>query len=274
MSGKVKMFVMMVVMVVAIVAAFMTHWWLGFILLALIVGISLFVNRSVLYIQQGNRAYMAGDIAKSLALMEKAYKINPNRPNHQLNYGYLLLRASKLDQAEQVLEKLLNAQIAPDAKLQARINLASVYWLQNKHTEALSLLEEALKEVKNTLLYGNLGYFKILDGQLDEALALNLEAYEYNDNDLTILDNLAQNYYLLGRLEEAEEIYVKVIAKSPRYAESYYYYALTLQQLGKRDEAREQIAIALEKELPFIPSVKREDIERLAKELGADRDNS
>ena len=150
--------------------------------------------------------------------------------------------------------------------MQAKTNLATAYWLQGQKDEAQCLLEGLFGEFKNTMLYGNLGYFTLLLGDLEAALVINKDAYDYNDNDLTIMDNLAQNYYLLGRMKEAEEMYVKVIAKEPKHAESYYYLQ-TLQKLGKVDEAREQIGKALERKLALVTPLTREDIEQASVEL-------
>lgn len=257
-----------VVVLAVIVISFTYNWMIGVAMMVLIVGYFVYNNRSALYAQRGNLAYMRGDRDKALHLMEKAYRTKSIQPNHQIGYGYLLLKIGDLSKAENMFDEVLHKSKARDMIMQAKINLATVYWLQNKRDEAYSSLEKVAQEVKSTLVYGNFGYFQILRGELEEALAYNLEAYAFNDNDLTIMDNLAQNYYLLGRLDEADEMYTKLMAKAPKHAESYYYYARTLQKLGRKQEAREQVEKALDKELALITPLTREDIELLAGELG------
>lgn len=261
--GKIAVFL------AVIMIAFNVHWALGALIVVLIFGYFVYANRSTLYATRGNAAYKKGDMDKALLMMDKAYKMRLVLPQYQIGYGNLLLRTGKLEQAEQVFEEVLpRVKVRGEDWMKLKGHMATTYWLQDKRTEAIDLLEEIFKEIKNTMLYGNLGYFKMLNGQLEEALILNLEAYAYNDDDLTIMDNLAKNYYLLGRPEEAEEMYIKVMTKSPKNAESYYYYALTLQQLGRLEEAREQSIMALEKKPALVPSVAREDLERLAEQLG------
>ncbi|MEC0231011.1 tetratricopeptide repeat protein [Paenibacillus alba] len=268
MPPMIKSLLKIVIVLAVIVIGFNYHWMIGAALVVVIVGYFVYTNRSSLYAQRGNLAYMKGDRDQALILMEKAYRSKSILPKHQIGYGYLLMKIGELSKAENIFEEVLHRTTARDMLMQARLNLATVHWLQNKQDEAFSSLQEIAQDVKNTLVYGNFGYFQILRGELEAALVYNLEAYAYNDSDLTIMDNLAQNYYMLGRLDEADEMYTKVIAKTPKHAESYYYYALTLQKLGRTQEAREQIEKALEKELALITPLTREDIALLASDLG------
>ncbi|OCT11295.1 hypothetical protein A8709_06360 [Paenibacillus pectinilyticus] len=256
-----------IVVLILIVMAFKVNWLVGVAAIVVILGYFVYVSRSALYAQRGNLAYMKGDREQALILMEKAYRSKPILPKHQVGYGYLLMRMGDLSKAEQMFEEVLHTTNAADMRMQARLNVATVYWLQNKRDESYSILQELAQEVKNTLVYGNFGYFQILHGDLEAALAYNLEAYAYNDTDLTIMDNVAQNYYMLGRLNEADEMYTKVIAKTPKHAESYYFYAQTLHKLGRTQAAREQLATALEKELALVTPLTKADIELFASQL-------
>lgn len=259
-----------IVVLIVIVMGFKVNWLAGLAAIVVILGYFVYVNRSALYAQRGNLAYMKGDREQALIWMEKAYRSKAILPKHQIGYGYLLMKTGDLSKAEHMFEEVLLTTNATDMRMQARLNVATVYWLQNKRDEAFSILQELAQEVKNTLVYGNYGYFQILRGDLEAALTYNLEAYAYNDNDLTIMDNLAQNYYMLGRLDEADEMYTKVIAKTPKHAESYYFYAQTLHKLGRTQAAREQLETALGKELALVTPLATRDIELFASQLGND----
>ncbi len=50
------------------------------------------------------------------------------------------------------------------------------------------------------------------------------------------------------------------MSKNPKYAQSYYYHALTLEKLGRIEEASEQISKAVDSEIPFITFLTREQI--------------
>lgn len=77
---------------------------------------------------------------------------------------------------------------------------------------------------------------------LNESLEFNLEAYAFNNDDQTILDNCALNYYMLGKMTEAEAMFEKLMSKSPKRAEPYYYYALTLNKLGKKRRPQNKLS--------------------------------
>ncbi|MDF2670180.1 MAG: hypothetical protein K0R67_2486 [Paenibacillus sp.] len=230
------------------------------------IGAALYVSRSNLYASQGNKAFNNKDTEKALLWYQKASRCKPCPDKHKIALGYLLMKSGERSQAETVFKKLVQSNNR-DTRMQAQCNLATCYWLQGQKDEAVALLQEVFEQYKNTLVYGNLGYLKILHGDLEEALAINQEAYSYNNDDITIMDNLAMNYYLLDDIDKAHEIFQKLIPKSPQYAEPYYYYALTLNNRGEHEAAVEQINIALEKDISFLSPLTRDQLEQEAARL-------
>ena len=87
--------------------------------------------------------------------------------------------------------------------------------LKNLHTQ-----------YEHTTVYETLGYFLILDKRYEEALEYNLLAYEYDQDNKVIMDNLAQSYYFTGNIEKAKEVYTKLLDEDPGIPEPYYYYGL------------------------------------------------
>jgi tetratricopeptide (TPR) repeat protein len=270
MKALVKPLLVIVGLLIVIIIAFKVHILLGFGLILLLIGGAVYTSRSSLYALRGSRAFANGNTEQALVWYKKAYASKPCPDKHQIGYGYLLMRSGDPLQAEHVFLYLLQTSKSRDTRVQTQCNLATAYWLQGKKDEGLALLEEVFEHYKNTLVYGNLGYFKILHGNfLEDALAFNLEAYSYNADDHTILDNVALNYYLLGQTEQAEEMYRKLMHKSPKFAEPYYYYSLTLKQQGKTEAAIEQINLALEKKLSFVTPLTHDQIEQEALQLKA-----
>lgn len=263
----VKKLLIIAAVIIILFIGFKAHWAVGLVLLLLLFGYGMFAGRAVWYAQKGNIAYMRGDQKRALALLEKAYRTKHVQPQHVIGYAFVLMKEGQPAKAEEILQELLSSAKDGQIRLQIKMNLATAHWLQGRQDEAIAVLEELHAQYKNTMIYGNLGYFKLLRGQLEDALDLNKEAYEYNANDVTIIDNLAQTYLFLGRLGEAEELYIKLMAKSPKYAESYYYYALTLQKLDKLDAARKQITIAQEKPAALVTVLTKPQIDELAAQL-------
>lgn len=228
---------------------------------------AVYAMRPAWYAGRGNAELMKGNAEKALRLFEKSANLPNAKPPQKIGYAYLLMKAGDPKKAEQVLDAALWKTKPGIPRMQGLLNLATSYWLQGRRDEAVAKLEDVHREYKNTTVYANLGYFKLLHGDLEEALAVNKEAYEYNDGDVSILDNLAQTYFMLGRYEEAAEWYEKTIAKKPKHAESYYYYALTLQKLGKPEEAIEQARAAVGRPLSLVSPCTREQIDGLAVDI-------
>lgn len=259
-----KILLMLVFIAVVIIVGFNLHWLIGAGVIVALLGYAIYMNRSAVHAVKANAAYARGDQDEALALFEKACQWRNPKPQYVLSYAYLLMKSGKPKQAEAILEEQLRTVRNEDVRMMTKSNLATAYWLLGKQDESIAMLEEVYKDYKTVMVTGNLGYFKILHGDLEAALAFNEEAYQYDDNDLTIVDNLAQNYYLLGRLEEAAELYEKVMEKSPKYAESYYYYARTLVELGRDDEASKYARLALEKPQALVTNVSRKEMEQFA----------
>ncbi|MCI3922996.1 tetratricopeptide repeat protein [Paenibacillus sp. TRM 82003] len=263
-----KVLIVFAAAILLFILGFRLHWAIGTAMVLALLAYGVVSNRSTIYAFCGNIAYMKGDSVKALSLLEKAHAAKSAMPQHMIGYAYLLMKTGDPARGEQILNEVLPGLREGEAQMQARVNLATAHWLLGRPEEAVQTLEAVHEDYKNTIVYGNLGYFRLLRGEVEEVLAFNEEAYEYNDNDLTILDNLALNYYRLGRYEEAAEMYVKVMAKTPKHAESYYYYALTLEKLDRGEEAREQARIAADKPLALVTDVTAEDLKRLADAQG------
>jgi tetratricopeptide (TPR) repeat protein len=260
----VKRLLRLAVIGVALYFAFKFHWAAGIVAAVIMLGYAFYHSRSNLYSYRGNIAYMRGDINQAFEWLDKAYKLKTSSAETKISYSFLLLKKQEPDQAEKVLNEIFEMPDSKDVIMQTKMNLALAYWMQGKKVAGYELLQDVFSQFKNTVSYGNLGCFKLLLGKYDEALAFNLEAYDYNEDDAAILDNLGQSYYFTGQYKKAEEIYQKLIngVKPPKFAEPYYYFALTLEHLGNLEEAAEQLNIAADKEISMISPITKAGLER------------
>ena len=237
-----------------------------FLLLLACVALWIFFKmRPGYFVGRGNAEWLKGNEEQAARYFEKAAREPYAKPQLKHSYAYYLMKSGKPEQAERLLRaELANTKPGTLVRMQTEIHIATAMWLQGERDDAIELLERLHEKHKNSVIYGNLGYFRLLRGDnLEETLEFNKEACAFNDNDITILDNLAQNYYLLGRYEEAAEWYAKVMARQPKYAESHYFYAKTLKELGRLEEAKEQARLAAEKPLAMITPLDRAAVEAL-----------
>ena len=219
-----------------------------------------YTNRAATYALIANIKYTRNGIEEALKWLKKAYESGNAKPKHGILYGYLLLKSGRIDEAEEILNKVVASKVDPDSEMLVKSNLALALWKRGRLEEAICLLEEVHTNFKTTNIYGSLGYLLIIKGDLDKALQFNLEAFEYNSSNSIILDNLGQTYYLRGEIDKAQEIYDKLMSNNPTFPEAYYNYSLVLQKQGHMEKAFETLKKSLDFKLSYLSTVTREEI--------------
>lgn len=232
----------------------------AFIVMLLAIVFMLYRSLPSLYIVRANKAYARADNDKAMRLLEKSYKTNRMTAAHKVYYGYLALRCGKPDKAERLFQSALQSHPDERTKMQAKSNMALVLWKRKQLPEAIELMEEVFKDYKNTAIYGSLGYFYILSGDIDKALAFNQEAYEYNSNDNVIIDNLGQIYYLKNDLDKATEMYEMLMERRPEFPVPYYNYAMVKLAKGDKEGAITLLKQALTFRFTYIAGVSEDQI--------------
>lgn len=222
----------------------------------------LIVMRGDIFMIRGTKKIKAGETKKGIELYEKGIKSRTKTEYILyacyafLRYGYPDKCIFYLNEAEKI-KKLTPAQEA---------ELASTKGLYLWKTGDLSGAEEEFRKAHglnlNSSTYSQMGFILLDEKKYDEAMALNLEAAEYNDSDPSIMDNLAMSYFYSGETDKAEKIYEGIMEKGTRFPVIYYNYALVLEKLGKYAEAAEQLDGALGYKFSYIASVSREDVEK------------
>src|SRR5690554_6627871 len=256
-----------VIVAYVIFFAFTKHVLLGILAILLFLAYFIYRKRNNLFASLANSAHMKGDHKLSLQWLDKAYKIDPTHHQVAITYGYNLLKYGDLDHAEKVLEKLITPNITPAQRSSIHMNLALIRWKQNRLDEAITMLEEINERMKTSVLYGSLGYLYVEQGDLDRALAYNLEAYDYNETNSVILDNLGLTYILLQDWDHAEDIYNKLIPLAPKFPEAYYHQGLVQHNKGELSLAYDSYVKALQQPFNYLSTEPKELIESKKDEL-------
>ena len=221
----------------------------------------LITKRYVFYSVKGSKLYRNGNKEEAIKYFEKASKISTCKPRIHISYAYLLLVEGKINDAERVLGYAAKLKLYGRENLNAKITLALIEWKKDNLDESITILENLLKENKSVTLYESLGYLLLIKGDYEKALDLNLEANEYDSTSSIILDNLAQSYYNLGKIKEAEEIYMDITKNNLTFADPYYYYGLILKEKGELEEAKDLFLKALSCPESFLTALDKSTIE-------------
>jgi tetratricopeptide (TPR) repeat protein len=154
-----------------------------------------------------------GDIASALPFAERATQLNPDNYWFQLLYGQLLYKNNNVAKCIKVFETLYEKN---PQDLELAYNLAGIYIYENKHREAISLLDriETQMGISEEISYQKQQlYLKLNDveGAVSEIKKLIL-AFPSETKYYGVLGDI---YFTNGQEENALEVYQKVLKIDP-----------------------------------------------------------
>lgn len=218
--------------------------------------------------------HQKGDLEAAKAVYAQLYASGYITAAYILPYSVLLLREGGEENYLKVKEMLRKAEKAPDMNAERRqqllMNYAVAQYKLGELDKGIHLLEESHRKAPCGLTYGALGFLYIEAGDAEKALAYNLEALDYDDEDPVTLDNLAQTYYrLLGDKETAKKYFEKAIEIKEGQIDTLYFLAQYDLEAGNKQAAAEKLQKALEGRFSPLNYAKREMIEKQLAELNA-----
>ncbi len=202
------------------------------------------------------------DYKSALTHWEAAYRKKPDQ-NKGIQYGYLLLRNGEFEQAEIIFNEVLQMEkLSEQNKLQTEMMLGLVAWKKGDLDGAIQRYEELHQQGENTVIYANLGFLYLLRDQAEEVFPFLRKAYEYNDTNPVIMDNLAECYIRTERWEKAEELLEKAVKQPRPIAENYYHYAVVLEHKEEFKDALSYYQKAEKMDLNVLSGLNREEIQK------------
>ncbi|MBU3072801.1 tetratricopeptide repeat protein [Clostridium estertheticum] len=225
------------------------------------------MNLATIIYYIGSNKYKRNKIDEAYKYFEKAYNVNFSPMKIKLYYIYYLLLKGDLKKSENLLNQLSNKKVTPDDEINIKLNISIVLWKRNNIDEAVNILMKLYSKYKSSIIYQNLGYFLLLQNNYTKALEINLEAYKFNSSNAGIIDNLATTYYMLGEYDKSLKLYEELMLEKPSFPSAYYYYASTLLNLNKPQEALENLKEALKCNFTFLSAISKEEIDTKITEI-------
>ena len=149
-----------------------------------------------------------GEVAKSIVIIEEAYKSDTeNEPI--VNYlGSLYRKNKEYDKAIDLYKKYMENHPQSESIL---YSLGVTYYLDKQEDDSISTMKEILKmNPEHVEALNFIGYsYAEMGKNLDEAEKFVNKALEISPNKGYIIDSLGWIYYKKGRLEEALELLLK-----------------------------------------------------------------
>ena len=255
---------------------FLAIWFIskkfGFISAATValifIAITLYNRRATLLTRFASQAYFInGNVEKADKLYKKAYKTGLMDASCKTSYSAFCLRENRFEKGRRLLNEVINSSRTADTEREnAKHNLAILTWKEGNLEEAIKIMEEVHTKVPATNTYGSLGVLYLERAKentsYSDCLDFMREAYDYNNSDKTIADNLGELYLNLGEYEEAKKIYDILLTTSLITPMPYYNYGRVLKNLGDTDGARENFEKALTCRFTSVLTVTREMIQQ------------
>lgn len=253
------------VIIIFILFRYNALYGLGALVLA--IGYLLVTRQASIFAFLGTQTYSKGNFEEGLKWFQRSYATGKANPQAITSYAYLLLKNGNIAESEEILTKLVKSHLDKDSEMYAKSNLALVLWKKGEIDNAIEMLETIMQDYKTTSIYGSLGYLLIEKGDMEKALQFNLEAYEYNNSNTIIQDNLGQVYHLTNQYDKSLEIYEKCMEKNPTFPSAYYNYGSLLMDMGQLEKAKEMLEKALTYKLTYLSTISREEIEGKLEEI-------
>ncbi len=246
-----------------ILIAYLVFTRLGFIFgiisIVLMIIYYIFSNKYIFYIFKAQNAIRAGNNKDALLFFEKAYNCNGCPNETKISYTFLLLKNGHVEEAYNILKYLKTNTFEKSQRARVDMNLSIAHYLKGDLEKAILILEDLKEDHVNSTLYGNLGAYYIEEGDLQKALKLCEEAYEYNNKDIGILDNLATVHMKLKNYKFSEKFYDELMELNPKDPDSYYNFGKLEKELGNYERAAELFKASLNKESSFFSKFNKEE---------------
>lgn len=218
--------------------------------------------------QKARKAHQEGRIEEAMKLYQEVLNEGHRDPAVFLPYSVLLIRNGEYAKAREMLVEYQKLPMNPDQKNQLFVNYAACVYKMGELQKGIDLLERQHQKKPSGMIYETLGYLYIEAGDAEKAMAYNMEAYEYDDEDSITLDNLGQLYYrLLGDKATAKSYFEKALEIKPGQIDTLYFLAQYDLEAGDKEAAAEKLETALEGRFSPLNYASKEMVQTLLNSL-------
>lgn len=261
-------FIMVILAVLVVIFAFKKSIILGILCLLAAAAYLAYTIYPKIIAAKGQQAFAEGDYENAKLYSEKVYK--RMNFNQRVSYAYMLIRMGEYDRGLEILDAYISLRnLDPKDKNTAKRQRCLAYYKLGRYKEALrEALEVRDAGYTTNTLYGLIGMLMlVLNRDLDETTKLCEEAYDYDEDDRDIQDNVSICYYLQGDYDMAKEINGYVREENPEFIEGYYHGAQIAIKRGEYKEARELLDKISSCKRTEMTTVTVEAVEALSKEV-------
>lgn len=237
--------------------------------------------------KQGKYDEAEGKLTEAIKLYDEAYKAGYRQSNALQGYALLLMRSGNFERAREImLETSKDKSMKPEERFSLRVDYSICQWKMGNLDKAIETIQTAAQGRQNGTIYTTLGMYLIEKGRqtgdFEEAIRLNKEAFEYDDEDVGVLDNMGQLYLAMSEKSKADgnaalsaeqrakamEHLTKAYEIKPEQISSSYFLAKMLHEDGDDEKASKVIESIIKLPFSAMLQISRAEAEQLRKEIG------
>jgi putative PEP-CTERM system TPR-repeat lipoprotein len=196
---------------------------------------------------------------KAIKYLKTALELDPNYHQALVILYNMELRGSK----EAGFSKQAKALLAVNPNnILAKNLLAQFYFTKQDFARASTLYAELLEaeiQINKAEIYNKLAIMSV-ESDLERSAEYIKKAFALNENDEQILDTYGWVLSLQGGYEEGLGLLRKAFARDSSNPEIRYHIGYTLIKLGRVDEAKNELSIAVNVQRPFYNRAKAKDL--------------
>ncbi len=190
---------------------------LFFISLFLIVSLTLLTFKTNLFILAALFNFNKGNVNKGEMIFKKLIDKNTKNYKPYMYIGNNELHAGNYDKAIELLKKALTLNPDIIGHKNTVCTLSCCYWKKKDVATAIKYLEDLRNQYEyiNDGILATLGFYYILEDNLDSALKITELALLVNESNSQCYDNLGQIYTLNNQHDKAYEAFNKALELKP-----------------------------------------------------------
>ena len=239
------------------------------VVIVLLIIYMIYKGRPSYYRIKGRNFYTTGDYESAKRAFEKALQSGMSNPEIYMEYSHILMMMGEFDDAERALNNLLCNKVENSLRGRAVIQRCLCYFNNNNFDEAYKDASELYDDGYRSIdLYGFLGMLKLInDPKSDETFDFCVEAYEYDDENRDICDNMVLAYYNKGEYDRAKELSDELTEEYPQFVEGWYHAAQIDIALNDYESALEKLDKIGECKRSAMTTVSDDEINNLKDEI-------
>lgn len=237
--------------------------------------------------KQGKYAEAEVKLNEALKQYEEAYQAGYRQSNALQGYSLLLMRKGDFPKAREImLETSKDKTMKPEDRFTLRVDYSICQWKMGNVDKAIETIQTAAQGRQNGTVYATLGMYLVdqarRTGNFEEAIRLNEEAYEYDEEDAGVLDNMGQMYLAMSEWSEksgdaalaaeqrakAMDYLKKAYEIKPEQISSSYFLAKMLHESGDDAQARKVLGSVIDLPFSAMLQISREQALELQKKIG------